>query len=315
MKLPHFRDDSDDDDPLGKPKHDDSGGGGGGGGGRGPMAGEQELATKMLQIQSKRFYLDVKQNRRGRFIKIAEVGAGGRKSRLLMSMPVAVEFRDYLTEFGDLYASLGPPGEENIPEDGRIKSELMVRDNRRYYLDLKQNNRGRFLRVSQTISRMTGSGRGMMMGGPQGPGSGRSQIAVPAQGIVELRDALTELLEEFFVPGEGDDSGEFRGELPEGKQFRVENKMFYFDMGQNNRGVFMRVSEVKSNFRTAITIPERSWPRFRDIFIEICDKMEKIEETGGSGTGGQQASDESAESPQHHPDEENGNVGDHPDEV
>lgn len=34
---------------------------------------ELELATKMLQIQSKRFYLDVKQNRRGRFIKVAEV--------------------------------------------------------------------------------------------------------------------------------------------------------------------------------------------------------------------------------------------------
>lgn len=34
---------------------------------------EQELATKTLQIQSKRFYLDVKQNRRGRFIKVAEV--------------------------------------------------------------------------------------------------------------------------------------------------------------------------------------------------------------------------------------------------
>ena len=37
------------------------------------QSGEQELATKMLQIQHKRFYLDVKQNRRGRFIKIAEV--------------------------------------------------------------------------------------------------------------------------------------------------------------------------------------------------------------------------------------------------
>ena len=36
-------------------------------------SGEQELATRTLQIQSKRFYLDVKQNRRGRFIKIAEV--------------------------------------------------------------------------------------------------------------------------------------------------------------------------------------------------------------------------------------------------
>lgn len=34
---------------------------------------ERELVSKTLHIQSKRFYLDVKQNRRGRFIKIAEV--------------------------------------------------------------------------------------------------------------------------------------------------------------------------------------------------------------------------------------------------
>lgn len=37
------------------------------------------------------------------------------------------------------------------------------------------------LKVSQTISR----------GGP------RSQIAIPAQGMIEFRDALTDLLEEF----------------------------------------------------------------------------------------------------------------------
>lgn len=81
----------------------------------------------------------------------------------------------------------------------------MIKDNRRYYLDLKENARGRFLRVkhliflfkkieiingnfhlfniqvSQTITR----------GGP------RSQIAIPAQGMIEFRDALTDLLEEF----------------------------------------------------------------------------------------------------------------------
>lgn len=40
---------------------------------------EQELASKCLQIQSKRFYLDVKQNRRGRFIKVAEVSYYGKE--------------------------------------------------------------------------------------------------------------------------------------------------------------------------------------------------------------------------------------------
>ena len=32
--------------------------------------------------------------------------------------------------------------------------------------------------------------------------------------------------------------------LPEPQAMRVENKMFYFDIGQNRRGIFMRISEV-----------------------------------------------------------------------
>ncbi|XP_044573550.1 transcriptional activator protein Pur-beta-A isoform X2 [Drosophila ananassae] len=70
---------------------------------------EQELATKMLQIQSKRFYLDVKQNRRGRFIKVAEIGADGRRSQIYLALSTAAEFRDHLSSFSDYYASLGEP--------------------------------------------------------------------------------------------------------------------------------------------------------------------------------------------------------------
>ncbi|XP_052212898.1 transcriptional activator protein Pur-beta-like isoform X3 [Dreissena polymorpha] len=214
-------------------------------------SGEQELASKTLTIQSKRFYLDVKQNRRGRFIKIAEVGAGGKKSRLLLAMSSAAEFRDYLTDFSDHYSSLGPPNPENLPEDGKLKSEVMTKDNKRYYLDLKENQRGRFLRVAQTVPR----------GGP------RSQIAIPAQGLIEFRDALTDLLDEF-----GTDDHEGQSDLPESKYLRVENKVFYFDVGSNRRGVYLRVSEVRSNYRTSITIPERSWGRFRDMLSEFTER-------------------------------------------
>ncbi len=91
------------------------------------MANEEELASKTLHIQSKRFYLDVKQNRRGRFLKIAEVtkkktnssfdfyfkifsfkvSSGGRKSRILMSMNVASELRDRLQTFDEQLRTLG----------------------------------------------------------------------------------------------------------------------------------------------------------------------------------------------------------------
>ena len=75
----------------------------------GPANGfnEQELATKMLQIQSKRFYLDVKQNRRGKFIKVAEIGADGRRSQIFLALSTAAEFRDQLSTFSEYYAGLG----------------------------------------------------------------------------------------------------------------------------------------------------------------------------------------------------------------
>merc|ERR1719228_114436 len=141
---------------------------------------DQDLASKMLQIQSKRFYLDVKQNKRGKFIKVSEVCADGRRSQIFLAMSTAGQFRDLLSSFSEFYAKLGPHSPDDIPEDGKLKSEMMIKNSRRYYVDLKENVRGRFLRVSQTITR----------GGP------RSQIAIPAQGMIEFRDALTDLIEE-----------------------------------------------------------------------------------------------------------------------
>lgn len=36
-------------------------------------------------------------------------------------------------------------------DGGKLKSEVIVKDDRRYYLDLKENVRGRFLRVLHTF--------------------------------------------------------------------------------------------------------------------------------------------------------------------
>lgn len=51
--------------------------------------------------------------------------------------------------------SIGPPNPDSLPEDGKLKSETMVKENRRYYLDLKENARGRFLRVSVCVAFVT----------------------------------------------------------------------------------------------------------------------------------------------------------------
>ncbi|KAM9823169.1 transcriptional regulator protein Pur-beta-like [Syngnathus typhle] len=276
------------------------GGGGGGGGGSGSGGGfqhyqrepeTQELASKRLDIQNKRFYLDVKQNAKGRFIKIAEVGAGGSKSRLTLSMSVAAEFRDYLGDFIEHYAQLGPSTPEQIAQSAggddsgprrALKSEFLVRENRKYYLDLKENQRGRFLRIRQTVNRGPGFGAGA--GGMPGAGMQAGQtIALPAQGLIEFRDALAKLIDDYGgdddeLAGGGAGGAMGYGELPEGTSIMVDSKRFFFDVGSNKYGVFLRVSEVKPSYRNSITIPFKAWAKFGGAFSRYAEEMKEIQE-------------------------------------
>ncbi|CAO2611848.1 Purine-rich element-binding protein gamma [Lemmus lemmus] len=197
----------------------------------------QELASKRVDIQKKRFYLDVKQSSRGRFLKIAEVWIGRgrqdniRKSKLTLSLSVAAELKDCLGDFIEHYAHLGLV----------LKTDYIERDNRKYYLDLKENQRGRFLSLGQ-----------------------EQTIVLPAQGMIEFRDALVQLIEDY---------GE---ELPEGTSFRVDNKRFYFDVGSNKYGIFLKVSEVRPPYRNTITVPFKAWTRFGENFIKYEEEMRKI---------------------------------------
>lgn len=288
---------------------------------------EQELASKQLQIQSKRFYIDVKENKRGRFIKLAEVGVGGRKNRILMSMQVASDFKKQLDIFSTLHSELGPThgtnnnnnddesndkqllennnnnnnnrnnrrnnsnSINNRDQDGLIRSETINSvDRKRYYLDLKENQRGRFLRVSMVMNR-----------------GQRAQIAIPAQGLIEFKDELNKLLEQFALDiisssttsataaGATTTQGTFNDdkrhqnkqqqqqvqnkiddELPESKSLRAENKIFYFDCGSNQRGIFLRISEVRRNrYRTSITVPEQFLDQFQQLCSEYVNKAHK----------------------------------------
>ncbi|XP_056288661.1 purine-rich element-binding protein gamma [Pseudoliparis swirei] len=297
-----------------------------------PGSDIQELATKRVDVQKKRFYLDVKQSARGRFLKIAEVWIGRgrhdniRKSKLTLSMSMAPALRYSLGDFIDYYARIGlrgglapPPLEEHSgasganaqgrardsrrrapepphagppPSNGSaatddhahrvLKSELIERDNRKYYLDLKENQRGRFLRIRQTVSR----GHGTM--GYYGQGIEQS-IVLPAQGLIEFRDALSQLIEDYGDEESDDRGGDRTGsrnhqnqnrddnpELPEAASFRVDNKRFYFDVGSNRYGVFLKISEVRQPYRNTITVPLKAWARFGDNFVRYEEEMRRI---------------------------------------
>ncbi|VDP87433.1 unnamed protein product [Echinostoma caproni] len=148
---------------------------------------EVDLASVALQIQRKRFYVDV--------------GVDGRKARILLTLSAAVEIKDKLKDLIEVLDEVLKKGEteesqeskaqetQTAPEnknqdtnvtDELIKSHIVNYPYRRYFLDLKKNRRGHFLRLTMlsTLSRV--------------------QLAVPSQGMSDLYNAITELLEKWW---------------------------------------------------------------------------------------------------------------------
>jgi len=250
---------------------------------RGPR-GEEELASRVIHVQSKRFYMDAKENPRGRFIKIAEVLPDGSKARIALSLTSAREFRNHLAQFEEFVESSKSPtdrkGSTSSNEDNRnapLKSaviygnggaRLPVVGRRRYFLDLKENRRGKFLQVAEAASRA-----GLTT---------RNQIVVPAQGIGEFRKHLSGLLEEFWPEDDSElgdlDEGNLAAktkDFPQSKSLRVhQGKILYFDSGVNPRGSYLRISQVTTRFRTSILLPRESLQRVHDLLGDILGEFD-----------------------------------------
>jgi len=221
------------------------------------MGGQGDLASRTLVLESKRFYLDVKENQRGRFIKIAEISADGRKNQILMTFSTAAVFSQNLMGFIDFYKDLDKVNPDNLRQ-GELKSEVMYKDDKKYHMDLKENARGRFLKVSETFTR--GYSRFQV----------RSQVFIPAEGMDEFQQNLGELINEY-------DTGDAEDALaaPQNRHLRVENKNFYFDIKRNAQGRYMTISEVKGNFRNSILIPEIGWENFRDVLDDYVKQVKE----------------------------------------
>jgi hypothetical protein len=58
---------------------------------------EVELLTTELRIENKRFYFNLKENQKGRFLKIAEVSGG--RSTIIIPQSGWNEFRNMLDDF------------------------------------------------------------------------------------------------------------------------------------------------------------------------------------------------------------------------
>lgn len=140
----------------------------------------------------------------------------GRKARILLTMTAADDLKDKLLDLVEVYEEIvkktteiehdgptdqGDKSSENN-DDGLIKSHIVNYPHRRYYLDLKKNRRGHFLRLTMLST------------------SARIKLAVPAEGIRDLYTSISDLLKTWWT-------------RPQSTTDQKGNKQFCIDLCRN----------------------------------------------------------------------------------
>jgi len=178
-----------------------------------------------------------------------------------------------------------------------LKDGLVEAGRRRYYFNLKENNRGRYLRlkaIGDIPSSMAGRRRGGFNGRNSGGfrngrnGQGRNNsggdapraIILPASGLKEFREIVSKLLKEYQVNEEADQvaqadknieiNGTANEKLPPSQRFSSKSfrKVIFLDAGENSRGFFARMTELQSSYRESVTVPSRHFKQIGEWFLE-----------------------------------------------
>ncbi|OIV94226.1 hypothetical protein TanjilG_09381 [Lupinus angustifolius] len=273
------------------------GGGGGaaaGGGGSGGGGNDVELLCKTLQVEHKLFYLDLKENPRGRYLKISEKTSATRSTIIVPSSGIS-----WFLDLFNYYVN---------SDDQELFSKELQLDTKIFYFDIGENRRGRFLKISEasvsrnrsTIIVPSGSSR------DEGWAAFRNILAeineasrlfiLPNQQNSESPERLVGLSDDVgagFISGSGQPAASSElnvdrsvdlpsqdeiGNLGVSKVIRVDQKRFFFDLGNNNRGHFLRISEVAGSDRSSIILPLSGLKQFHEVvghFVEITkDRIE-----------------------------------------
>ncbi|KAD7478137.1 hypothetical protein E3N88_01273 [Mikania micrantha] len=276
------------------------------GGGTGNAGNDVELLSKTLQVEHKLFYFDLKENPRGRYLKISEKTSATRSTIIVPFNGIAWFF-----DIFNYYVT---------SDDQDVSSKELQLDSKVFYFDIGENRRGRFLKVSEasvsrnrsTIIVPAGSNRdegwsafrnileeinetsklfapsnqvpfsnislslSTTSGLSDDVGAGfiagnSSQSAPVATSDLNLGDRTTTF---DLPPSSSDESGGFGVS----KVIRADQKRFFFDLGSNNRGHYLRISEVAGSDRSSIILPLSGLKQFHEMvghFVEITkDRIE-----------------------------------------
>lgn len=238
-----------------------------------------ELMSFKLTAPNKRLIVAMCENERGRFCKLTDS-----RSRIIVPSEGINPMRESLASLetslenmpsplheGDPNSASGPPGSTN--EDSKselIDSERFLSEGRKFYFDVMENTRGRYLKISQSSTR-------------------RITLIIPISLLSPLKRAVDMLVEK--VPPEPSitdpsivqrNTRTIERVTPLGdgtsvnvtvvqREIRVLGKRVVFESGANRRGSYIKIMETNGAQRMSVILPHSAVPDMIQLLQEVVD--------------------------------------------
>mmetsp|Transcript_22618 Transcript_22618/g.31524 ORF Transcript_22618/g.31524 Transcript_22618/m.31524 type:complete len:259 (+) Transcript_22618:140-916(+) len=239
---------------------------------------DADLVSTTVKVERKIFYLDLKENVQGRYLKISEKGSGVR-STVVVPAPDLAQF----VELINMYASneIGLDHERKLlkcfadPDSSQDEEEQGTKVAREFGFEVKENPRGRYLRIEEMRGGVGGQ-RSLLLvpegegGHPTGWGLFYSAVAevVERFGLLDPHDPSSIASQPGLADGVAMSAGQSQNTVAAG------NKTFFFDIGENSRGSYLKITEQvrKMNDRNTIVIPTEALSEFHAMFTKMMEQ-------------------------------------------
>ena len=237
---------------------------------------KDELLSLRVMAGTKRIFLALCENDRGRYLKIS---AG--RCKLIVpktgfaNLRAAIDSLHHMVTTGSQASGQKDSRAARRPHPKPLHAERFRSKGRKYYLDLLENKRGHYVKFSQVTTR-------------------RVSMIFSASAVAYLREALVKLVD--FAPkptlpltttGHTARTVERQIHLDNGttvamkavqREVRVESKRLIFESGANRRGSYLRITDTSGTNKVSVTVPHSAISSIITLLREIEEAGDPLED-------------------------------------
>lgn len=208
----------------------------------------EELVYRVVDAATRRFHLSLSRNVGGLFLRIAAARVGQDRVRVIVPGELLHDFIDTLEQAVD--AARAAPA---APDAGTPVFSERLGGVKTFFIDVKDNDRGRFVRLSQVST------------------GGRATIIIPEEVFDQVLREVREMVETHADEVER----EVRAveALPRSHTISTRLKRLYMDWEAGRYGRYLRLTDHTGAKRSSVIIPEEMLRELYDELGQIISEM------------------------------------------